>query len=50
MLIDFDFIETASKYMFPKEYEWTGALGLLVTIVWLYVEILRLLARFQNRN
>lgn len=50
LLIDFDFIETASKYMFPKEYEWTGALGLLVTIVWLYVEILRLLARFQDRN
>ena len=49
LLLDFDFIEQATRNYFPKEYEWFGAFGLLVTIVWLYVEILRLLSKFQRR-
>ena len=49
LLIDFDFIEQAAQNFFPKEYEWFGAFGLLVTIVWLYVEVLRLLSKLQKR-
>lgn len=49
LIIDFDFIERASERNFPKDYEWYGAFGLIVTIVWLYIEILRLLAKFQRR-
>ena len=49
LLIDFDFIEQAARNYFPKEYEWYGAFGLLVTIVWLYVEMLRLLLKLQRR-
>lgn len=49
-IIDFDFIETGVQRMFPKKYEWFGAFGLLVTIVWLYVEILRLLAKLNSRD
>lgn len=49
LLVDFDFIEQASNNFFPKEYEWFGAFGLLVTIVWLYVEVLRLLSKLQKR-
>ena len=49
LLLDFDFIEQAARNFFPKEYEWYGAFGLLVTIVWLYVEMLRLLSKLQKR-
>ena len=48
-IVDFDFIEKGAKYMLPKQYEWYGAFGLLVTIVWLYIEILRLLAKLRDR-
>lgn len=47
-LIDFDFIERASKAGAPKDMEWTAALGLLVTTVWLYLELLRLLAKLRD--
>ena len=50
LLIDFDFIEKAAKNYYPKEYEWTGSLGLMVTLVWLYVEILRLLSKLSSRD
>ena len=50
LIIDFDFIEQGAKKMYPKKYEWYGAFGLMVTLVWLYVEILRLLAKFNDRN
>jgi len=43
LLLDFDFIENGAKNGAPKLYEWLGAVGLLVTLVWLYVEFLRLL-------
>lgn len=48
LIMDFDFIEQGAQNMLPKDYEWYGAFGLLVTLVWLYVEILRLLSRLRN--
>ncbi|MBR1776906.1 Bax inhibitor-1/YccA family protein [bacterium] len=50
LIVDFDFIERASQNMLPKDMEWYGAFGLMVTLVWLYLEILRLLAKFNNRR
>ena len=50
LILDFDFIEKASTAMAPKDYEWYGAFGLMVTLVWLYLEILRLLAKFSDRR
>lgn len=50
LIIDFDFIEQGARRMFPKDYEWFGAFGLMVTIVWLYLEILKLLAKFSDRR
>ena len=49
LIIDFDFIERGEQMMLPKKYEWYGAFGLLVTIVWLYIEILKLFAKLQRR-
>lgn len=49
LIIDFDFIENGVRSNFPSEMEWYGAFGLLVTIVWLYVEILRILSRIRSR-
>ncbi|WP_437187250.1 Bax inhibitor-1/YccA family protein [Planctomicrobium sp. SH668] len=50
LVLDFDFIETGVERGAPKYMEWYGAFGLLVTLVWLYVEILRLLAKIQSRD
>ncbi len=50
LVLDFDFIESGAERGAPKYMEWYGAFGLLVTLVWLYLEILRLLAKLQNRN
>ncbi len=49
LIIDFDSIENGVKASLPSLYEWYGAFGLLVTIVWLYIEIIRLLARLRDR-
>ena len=49
LILDFDFIEKGSQAMLPKDYEWFGAFGLMVTLVWLYLEILRLLAKLRDR-
>ena len=49
LLLDFDFIERGARGGAPKYMEWYAAFGLMVTLVWLYVEILRLLSRL-NRN
>ena len=49
LVIDFDFIEEGAEKGAPKYMEWYGAFGLLVTLIWLYVEILRLLAKLRNR-
>jgi uncharacterized YccA/Bax inhibitor family protein len=50
LVLNFDQIETGEKMGAPKYMEWYGAFGLLVTIVWLYLEILRLLSRFSNNR
>ena len=50
LLIDFEFISQASAAGAPKYMEWYGAFGLTVTLVWLYLEILKLLAKFANRD
>ncbi len=51
LVLDFDFIENASNAgNVPKYMEWYGAFGLLVTLVWLYLEILRLLMKLQDRK
>ena len=49
LVIDFDFIEEGAEKGAPKYMEWYGAFGLLVTLIWLYVEILRLIAKLRNR-
>jgi len=49
LVLDFDFIESGAKRGAPKYMEWYGAFGLLVTLVWLYLEILRLLAKLRDR-
>jgi uncharacterized YccA/Bax inhibitor family protein len=50
LLLDFDFIEQKSREGAPKSLEWYGAFGLMVTLIWLYLEILRLLAKLQDRR
>jgi len=50
LIIDFDFIERGVQMRAPKDYEWFGAFGLLITIVWLYIEILKLLAKVSSRR
>ena len=47
LVLDFDFIEQGVERGAPKHMEWYGAFGLLVTLVWLYLEILHLLAKLQ---
>lgn len=50
LILDFDFIERGAQRMLPKDYEWYGAFGLMVTIIWLYLEILKLLAKLMDRR
>lgn len=50
LLLDFDMIERGSEMGAPKFMEWYGAFGLLVTLVWLYLEILRLLTKLNDRK
>ncbi len=50
LLLDFDMIDRGAEGGAPKFMEWYGAFGLLVTIVWLYIEILKLLSRFASRK
>jgi len=50
LIMDFDFIEQGAEAGAPKFMEWYGAFGLMVTLVWLYIEFLRLLSRFGSRN
>ena len=50
LVLDFDFIEEGAEMGAPKYMEWYGAFGLLVTLIWLYLELLRLLAKLQNRR
>ncbi|WAC64922.1 Bax inhibitor-1/YccA family protein [Pseudoxanthomonas sp. SL93] len=50
LVLDFDFIESGVEAGAPKYMEWYGAFGLMVTLVWLYVEFLRLLSKLQSRD
>jgi uncharacterized YccA/Bax inhibitor family protein len=50
LVLDFDLIEKGAGRGAPKYMEWYGAFALLVTLVWLYLEILRLLAKLQSRQ
>jgi len=49
LVLDFDFIEQGASHNLPKYMEWFAAFGLMVTLVWLYLEILRLLAKLNKR-
>ena len=49
LVLDFDFIEIGARMGAPKYMEWYGAFGLMVTLIWLYFEILRLLAKLRER-
>ncbi|HET8646928.1 MAG TPA: Bax inhibitor-1/YccA family protein, partial [Vicinamibacteria bacterium] len=50
LVLDFDFIERGAAVGAPKFMEWYGAFGLLVTLVWLYLEILRLLSKIMGKG
>lgn len=49
LVLDFDFIEKGAEVGAPKFMEWYAAFGLMVTLVWLYIEILRLLSKLRSR-
>lgn len=50
LVLDFDFIEQGAESSAPKYMEWYAAFGLMVTLIWLYIEILRLLAKLASRR
>ncbi|MGC9158270.1 MAG: Bax inhibitor-1/YccA family protein [Terracidiphilus sp.] len=50
LVLDFDFIEQGVRYGAPKYMEWYGAFGIMVTLVWLYLEIIRLLSKMRSRD
>lgn len=50
LILDFDFIEQGARAGAPKIMEWYGAFGLMVTLIWLYIEILRLLSKLASRR
>ncbi len=50
LVLDFDFIESGVEAGAPKYMEWYAGFGLMVTLVWLYLEFLRLLAKLQSRD
>lgn len=50
LVLDFDFIEQGAEHGAPKHMEWYAAFGLLVTLVWLYMEILHLLSKLRSRD
>ncbi|MFB9308922.1 putative YccA/Bax inhibitor family protein [Agromyces hippuratus] len=48
LVLDFDFIQQGVRNRAPKKYEWSGVFGIMVTVIWLYLEILRMLAIAQS--
>jgi len=50
LVLDFDFIESGAQAGAPRYMEWYAAFGLMVTLIWLYIEILRLLAKLRDRR
>jgi uncharacterized YccA/Bax inhibitor family protein len=49
LFLDFDQIERGAAQKAPKYMEWYGAMGLIITLVWLYIEFLRLLSKLNRR-
>ena len=50
LFLDFDQIEKGAERNYPKYMEWFSAMGLMITLVWLYIEFLRLLAKLSSRD
>jgi uncharacterized YccA/Bax inhibitor family protein len=50
LVVDFDFIDRGAAAGLPKYMEWYGAFGLMVTLIWLYLEMLRLLSKLNSRR
>ena len=50
LVLDFDFIESGARQGAPKYMAWYAAFGLMVTLIWLYLEILRLMSKLRSRN
>lgn len=50
LFLDFDLIEKGARERMPKFMEWYGAMGLMITLVWLYIEFLRLLSKLYSRD
>ncbi len=50
LVIDFEQVKTGVQRGAPRAYGWTAAFGIMLTVVWLYLEILRLLSYFMPRN
>ena len=50
LILDFDFIEQGALRRAPKYMEWYAAFGLMVTLIWLYLEIIRLLSKLRDRR
>lgn len=50
LFLDFDLIEKSAQQRLPKYMEWFGAMGLMITLVWLYIEFLRLLSKLSSRD
>jgi len=50
LVLDFDFIESGAEQGAPKYMEWYAAFGLMVTLIWLYIEMLRLLSKLASRE
>jgi uncharacterized YccA/Bax inhibitor family protein len=50
LVLDFDFIQQGVRNRAPRKYEWTGVFGIMVTVIWLYLEILRMLAIAQSSD
>ncbi|EIA10140.1 Bax inhibitor-1/YccA family protein [Flavobacterium frigoris] len=50
LFLDFDRIEKGAEQKMPKYMEWYGAMGLMITLVWLYIEFLRLLSKLSSKN
>jgi uncharacterized YccA/Bax inhibitor family protein len=50
LFLDFDEIENGVQRKLPKYMEWFGAMGLMITLVWLYIEFLRLLSKLYSRD
>lgn len=50
LMLDFNYAETLIEHGFPKRYEWVAALGFMVTLVWIYVQVLRLIVLLAGRR